>query len=71
MTPPGWYPDPTGQVRYWDGANWGHLAPQATVVPVRTNHAVHILMTLLTCGIWLPVWIIVAAANSNKTRKVY
>ncbi|WP_407667533.1 DUF2510 domain-containing protein, partial [Mycolicibacterium llatzerense] len=21
-TPPGWYPDPTGQQRYWDGQQW-------------------------------------------------
>jgi uncharacterized Tic20 family protein len=23
---PGWYPDPYGQVRWWDGANWGVAA---------------------------------------------
>lgn len=22
--PPGWYPDPTGQQRYWDGQRWHH-----------------------------------------------
>lgn len=71
MTPAGWYPDSTGQVRYWDGQAWGHLAPQATVLPVKTNHAVHILLTLLTFGLYLPIWILVTAINSNRTRKVY
>ncbi len=26
-TPPGWYPDPNGQQRWWDGARWGDTAP--------------------------------------------
>jgi hypothetical protein len=24
--PPGWYPDPTGVTRWWDGRNWGPAA---------------------------------------------
>ena len=27
--PAGWYPDPTGQVRYWDGRTWGPRAPRS------------------------------------------
>lgn len=26
--PPGWYPDPTGQTRWWDGTQWGQAAAQ-------------------------------------------
>lgn len=26
-TPPGWYPDPTGQQRYWDGQQWQQPLP--------------------------------------------
>jgi hypothetical protein len=35
-TPPGWYPDGTGQNRYWDGSGWTEFrqAPAAAVVPV-------------------------------------
>jgi len=29
--PPGWYPDPDGQLRWWDGAQWGQL--QSAQVP--------------------------------------
>jgi Protein of unknown function (DUF2510) len=32
------------------------------------NHALHAVLTLLTCGLWLPVWIIVAIlGNRNGT----
>jgi uncharacterized Tic20 family protein len=33
--PPGWYPDPNGQTRWWDGQAWGAPAPAtpATVTP--------------------------------------
>jgi uncharacterized Tic20 family protein len=33
QTPPGWYPDPNGQMRWWDGQQWGEVAqgqPPAT-----------------------------------------
>ena len=28
-TPPGWYPDPQGVTRWWDGQQWGQAAPAA------------------------------------------
>lgn len=30
--PPGWYPDPSGRLRWWDGRSWGPAAP----LPERT-----------------------------------
>jgi hypothetical protein len=70
----GWYPDPGGQPgqRYYDGQRWTQhftptppvvQAPTAVAVAVAgggTNHALHLILTLLTCGMWLPVWIIVS-----------
>lgn len=29
QTPPGWYPDQAGQMRWWDGQQWGQLADAA------------------------------------------
>lgn len=30
----------------------------------RVNHVLHLVLTLLTFGLWLPVWAILAIANS-------
>lgn len=30
----------------------------------QTNHILHLLLTVFTAGLWLPVWIIVAIANA-------
>ncbi|BBX34881.1 hypothetical protein MMAG44476_31201 [Mycolicibacterium mageritense DSM 44476 = CIP 104973] len=73
---PGWHPDPSGQPgqRYHDGARWTqHFVPtpptvsaptaQAVAVAVSTggtNHALHAVLTFLTCGLWLPIWILAA-----------
>jgi hypothetical protein len=31
-----------------------------------TNHAAHLIATICTCGVWLPFWIVIAAANGAK-----
>lgn len=65
--------------RYWDGQQWTHYAPTPppqpsivinniaaptpVVVTTGPNHALHLILTLLTCGLWLPVWLIVAIAG--------
>lgn len=28
--------------------------------PANVNHVVHVILSLLTCGLWLPIWLIVA-----------
>lgn len=34
QTTPGWYPDPTnGQLRWWDGSQWGQFAEQGGATP--------------------------------------
>jgi len=77
-TPSGWYPHPEGKpaVMWWDGNAWdvsrqrwfgAVVEPQQTVIVnqrKQVNHALHLILTLLTCGLWLPVWIIVAIAKS-------
>jgi hypothetical protein len=41
-----------------------HMSYQRTTyVPRRTNHGLHLLLSLFTCGAWLPVWAIVFIYN--------
>jgi Protein of unknown function (DUF2510) len=82
----GWFPDPGGQPgqRYYDGRRWTqHFVPTppfvqtpapAVAVAVSTgsgtNHALHALLTLLTCGLWLPIWILVAIFGGSSRSSV-
>jgi hypothetical protein len=43
-------------------------APAPLVISTGPNHALHLVLTLLTCGMWLPVWLIVAIVGQ---RQVY
>lgn len=85
-TAPGWYPDPAGQPgqRYHDGGRWTqHFTPtppafpapnQAVAVAVShsggTSHGLHLVLTLLTCGMWLPVWFLVAIFSGGSSSAV-
>jgi hypothetical protein len=80
--PAGWYSDPSGRPgqQYRDGHKWTeHLAPptpypfpppQPVAVAVSTgggvNHALHAVLTFFTCGLWLPVWILMAIFGSGS-----
>ena len=74
---PGWYPDGAGNYRWWDGSGWTelHMAAGGTAPVVnqtvtvqadrkRVNHLLHLVLTIVTFGLWLPVWIIIALAKS-------
>lgn len=42
-------------------------APSAVVVYNNgTSHGLHLVLTILTCGMWLPVWAIVTIINSSR-----
>ena len=36
----------------------------------KTSHVLHFLMSLVTAGLWLPIWIIVALSNSSENGKI-
>src|SRR5690348_12521630 len=74
-------------VRYWDGASWTEnrapaqqsvpqvvvSGPMASVamVPVQTSHTFHLIMTILTCGLWgLFVWLPMTVINAMRKKKV-
>jgi hypothetical protein len=36
----------------------------------RTNHVLHLIISIVTVGLWIPVWIIVAISNRIERGKV-
>jgi hypothetical protein len=36
-------------------------------VPARTNHILHLLLTMFSFGLWAPVWVTVWLFNHNRT----
>jgi hypothetical protein len=77
---PGWYytNNPGQPQRYFDGQQW-HMqpapvvinniiaAPQPMMVIGGCNHVLHLLLTMFTCGMWLPIWIIFAICQQPVT----
>jgi cytosine/uracil/thiamine/allantoin permease len=50
--PPGWYPDPTGQRRYWNGQAWHHqvaASPQPGQVTNRRPFVKLAIASAVTC----------------------
>ncbi len=35
----------------------------------KTNHVLHVILSVLTLGLWIPVWIGVAIVNSMRKEK--
>jgi hypothetical protein len=35
-----------------------------------TSHVLHLLLSLVTVGIWVPVWLIVAMSNKIERAKI-
>ena len=35
-----------------------------------TSHVLHLILSLVTVGLWLPVWIIVTLSNSIQNRRI-
>lgn len=35
-----------------------------------TNHVLHLLLSIITVGIWIPVWILVAVLGGEKRKVV-
>lgn len=80
VIPAGWYQDgidPHGVVRWWDGHQWTDYREDRRAHPAyaqhvivhqdrgkKVNHVLHAILTVLTAGLWLPVWLIVAIAKN-------
>ena len=35
-----------------------------------TNHILNLLMSVLTAGLWLPIWLLVTISNANERAKI-
>lgn len=83
---PGWYLVGPQTERWWDGYAWGpHVRPVAqpiprlprkavTYTPKRTSHAFHLIMTLLTGGlwgvfVWLPITLLHKASRDRSVTR--
>jgi hypothetical protein len=47
----------------------GTRAIVVTGAPV--NHVLHVLLSICTCGLWLPVWLLLIGLGGVKRRRVY
>ena len=36
----------------------------------KTSHVLHLLLSVFTLGIWVPVWIIVTMSNAIERKKI-
>ena len=79
-TPPGWNPGPSGTrgKQYWNPTGrtgQGAAPPVAADDGPRlgagnpeTDHTVHLIATICTCGLWLPAWLTVTLLNRRRAR---
>lgn len=40
-----------------------------TTGPRPFNHGLHLVLTVCTCGLWLPFWILLALGHASKRKK--
>lgn len=40
------------------------------VIGKPVNHVLHLLLTVVLCGLWLPVWVIAMVSGGEKRREV-
>ena len=36
----------------------------------KTNHVLHLLLSIITAGIWIIFWILVAASNGSENKSI-
>ena len=46
------------------------MITQIEILSKKTNHVLHLLLSLITAGFWVPVWIMVACANCSGRNDI-
>ena len=46
------------------------MSPVSRRDDYKTSHVLHLLLSVFTLGIWVPVWIIVALSNAIERKKI-
>jgi len=41
----------------------------AKIQKYRTSHLLHLVLSILTAGFWVPVWLLVTISNANERQK--
>lgn len=36
----------------------------------KTAHLLHLLLSVITAGLWVPLWILVAVSHANERKKI-
>ncbi len=58
----------------WGRAGWrveSRTATQASLIKGKpTSHLLHLILSLITFGLWIPVWILVAILSGQKTAVI-
>ena len=64
--PPGWYPDQTGHLRWWDGARWGLYAPPRSPTDSGKAFAVVSHVGMFAGGFVLPLVIYLTEGKKDE-----
>jgi hypothetical protein len=67
-----WYQSPThpGFYERWNGTEWtGEIIPTEKFAKRnQTNHTLHLILSICTLGLWIPVWIVVGIVNTIAAK---
>ena len=36
----------------------------------KTNHVLHLILSVLTVGFWIPIWALCGLSNANERKKI-
>jgi len=77
-TPPGYYLDSQGVMRWWTGQGWTqHVQPPPAVRPPKAvyvsglttgAHIRHGVLTAVTLGLWAPIWLLAWWLGRRRIR---